>query len=86
MTIHTVYWENADASLFDRIAEEAGGAHFGGKKLKLAPKDLAARVWETVRTRYVIEASGVYRLGNRVKVEIVGGPKGKIVASVLPLD
>ena len=38
------------------------------------------------RGRYMVEASGVYRLGNRVKVEIEGGPKGKVIASVLPLE
>jgi len=86
IAVHTVYWENTDASLFDRIAEQSGGAHFAGKKLKLPPKDLAGRVWKAVRSRYVIEATGVYRLGNRVQVEIVGGPKGKIIASALPLD
>lgn len=85
-TIHTVYWEGADGQLFDRLAENAGGAHFFGKKLKLAPKELAAKVWTAVRGRYDIEASGVYRLGNRVKVDIVGGPKGKLVASTLPLE
>lgn len=86
VSIHTVYWENADASLFDRLSEQSGGSHFAGKKLKLTPKQLAAKVWAAVRSRYVIEATGVYRLGNRVQVEIVGGPKGKVVASALPLD
>jgi len=86
VVIHTVYWENTDGSLFDRIAENAGGAHFAGKKLKLPPQELARKAWAAIRGRYVIEATGVYRLGNRVKVEIVGGPKRKVVASVLPLD
>ncbi len=86
VTIHTVYWENADGSLFNRLAESAGGAHFYGKRMKLMPKELAAKIWAAARGRYVIEANGVYRLGNRVKVEITGGPKGKIVASVLALE
>lgn len=86
VAVHTVYWEGADSDLFDRLAENAGGAHFFGKKLKLDPKALADKVWTAVRGRYEIEATGVYRLGNRLKIEITGGPKGKIITSSLPLE
>jgi hypothetical protein len=86
--IHCVYMENIDGSLFERLAERAAGSWFSAKKLKLPHGELAKVVAANLRGRYELRLTGVYRLGPRVEVELVGVPKsrGKLIATVLSLD
>lgn len=86
--IHVVYYEGVDSRMFRRIALSAGGSYFHAKKLKLEPDELAKKVFEAMRGVYELELSGVYTLGDRIEVEIVGLPKSKrkIRAGALPVD
>lgn len=86
--IHIVYYEGVDSGMFRRVALNAGGAYFHAKKLKIEPDELAKKVFEAMRGVYELELSGVYTLGDRIGVEIVGLPKSKrkIRAGALPID
>lgn len=86
--IHVVYYEGVDGGMFRRVALNAGGAYFHAKKLKLEPDELAKKVFKALRGVYELELSGVYTLGDRVEVEIIGLPKSKrkIRAGALPID
>jgi hypothetical protein len=74
--------------MFQRLAEQSGGAFFAARKLKLDPRPLAARVYAVARGQYEIEASGVYTLGNRVEVTLQGLPKtdGRVRATALVVE
>ena len=75
--IHFVYREGADSGLFEKVAQGAGGAYFFAKKLELKPDELAERVYAAAKGRYEVRVGGVGALGDRIKVEGVGLPKGK---------
>ena len=88
VSIFAVYVTGADKGLFRRLALNSGGAFFGVRKLKLQPKPLTELVYSLLRSHYVLELHGVYRLGDRVEVTIQGLPKSKrkIWAATLPLE
>ena len=86
--IHVVYYEAADVSLFEGIAERTGGLYIYAKRLRLKPNELAERIWKGIRGYYELELSGVNTFGDRVQVDVIGLPKSKkkVVASGLPLE
>ena len=86
--VHVVYHEAADVGLFRRIAQRTGGLYLHSKRLKLEPKELAERVWASIRGYYELTLSGVNSFGDRVEVEVVGLPKSKkkVVATGLPIE
>jgi hypothetical protein len=85
VSIYPVFVIGAERGMFQRLADQSGGAYFAARKLKLDPRPLAARVYSVARGQYEIEVSGVYTLGNRVEVAVQGLPKtdGRIRASAL---
>ena len=76
-SIYPVYVLGAEKGMFRRLADRTGGAYFGAKKLKLKPAELSRRVYSVVRGYYEVGVSGVYTLGDRIKVEVVGLEKSK---------
>jgi hypothetical protein len=88
VSIYPVYVVGAERDMFKRLAERSGGAFFGAKRLKLEPDALARRVYSVVRGYYELQVSGVFTLGNRIEVDILGLPKSKqkIRASVRPIE
>jgi hypothetical protein len=87
-SIYPVFVIGAERGMFQRLADQSGGAYFAARKLKLDPRPLAARVYSVARGQYEIEVSGVYTLGNRVEITVQGLPKtdGKIRATALALE
>ncbi len=87
-SISIAFAQGYDSFLFEKLALGSGGAWFNAKKLRLEPKDLAGRVLSVVRGRYEVAVSGVFALGDRIEVELVGLPKAKrkLVATALPID
>jgi hypothetical protein len=88
VSIYPVFVIGAERSMFQRLADQSGGAYFAARKLKLDPRPLAQRVYSVARGQYEIEVSGVYTLGNRVEVSVQGLPKtdGRIRATALVLE
>ena len=88
VSVFPIYVAGAERSLFRRLAQNSGGAYFGTRKLKLNPQELSKLVYSVVRGHYLLELSGVFTLGDRLKVTIDGLPKSKrkIWASGLPLE
>jgi hypothetical protein len=88
VSIYPVFVMGAERSMFQRLADQSGGAYFAARKLKLDPRPLAARVYSAARGQYEIEVSGVYTLGNRVEVAVQGLPKtdGRIRATALVVE
>lgn len=88
VSVYSVFVRTNARSLLRRLAFRAGGASFAARRLKLAPRILAARVFEAVRSPYELTVTGVYPLGNRLKATISppAGDKKKLSASVLPVD
>ncbi len=77
VSVYPVYVMGVEREMFRRLAGGTGGAYFGAKKLKLKPDELSRRVYSVVRGYYEIGVRGVYALGDRIKVEVVGLPKSK---------
>jgi hypothetical protein len=88
VSLYPVFVIGAERGMFERLADQSGGAFFAARKLKLDPRPLAARVYSVARGQYDVEVSGVYTLGNRVEVTIQGLPKtdGKIRATALVVE
>jgi len=88
VSIYPVFVIGAERSMFQRLADQSGGAYFAARKLKLDPRPLAARVYSVARGQYEIEVSGVYTFGNRVEVAVQGLPKtdGRIRATALVVE
>lgn len=87
-SIFVAFAEGYDSGLFEKLAAGAGGAWFHAKKLDLQPKELAERIYSVIRGRYELTVSGVFTLGDRLEVEVVGLPKSKkkVVATALPVE
>lgn len=88
-TIHFVFEEGVDKSLFEKVALSAAGSWFHAKKLDLKPAEIGENVLQAVRSTYELEVSGVFTLSDALEVEITGAPAErykKPVASVLSLE
>ena len=88
VSVYPVFVRANARSLFRRLALRTGGASFAARRLKLAPRSLARRVFEAVRSPYELAVTGVYTLGDRLEATIrpPAGGKSKVSASVLPVD
>ena len=88
VSLYPVFVIGAERGMFQRLADQSGGAFFAARKLKLDPRPLAERVYSVARGQYELEVSGVYTLGNRVEVMVQGLPKtdGKIRATALVVE
>ncbi len=88
VSVYSVFVRTDARSLLRRFALRTGGASFAARRLKLAPRILATRVFEAVRSPYELTVSGVYTLGDRLEATISPPADGKkkLSASVLPVD
>ena len=77
VSIYPVYVMGVEKGMFRRLAGGTGGAYFAARRLKLKPAELSRRVYSVMRGYYEIGVSGVYSLGDRIKVEVVGLGKSK---------
>lgn len=88
VSIYSVFVRAYDRGLFKRLSMRTGGAYFLPKQLKLDPENIGHQILESVRHSYELTVSGVYSLGDNLKVS-VSGPltdKKKILASALAVD
>ena len=80
--MYVVGWEK---SMFELLARQTGGASFRLKDMRKASNELPGqRIFDVLRSYYIVTLAGNLSLGEKVKVE-VKGPE-KLFASVLPLD
>ena len=88
VSVYPVFVRADARAVFRRFALRTGGASFAARRLKLAPRNLARRVFEAVRRPYELGVTGVYTLGDRLEATIrpPAGGKSKVSASVLPVD
>jgi Mg-chelatase subunit ChlD len=81
VAVFVAYADGLDAGLFEKLAEQTGGAWFHLKKLKLNPLASAQLIHRTLADgTYVLDVSGVDRFGDRLKVEIPKLEKSKMKA------
>lgn len=88
VSIYAVFGRADARSLLRRFSLRTGGASFSARRLKLAPRQLARRVFEAVRHPYELTVSGVYSLGDRIEVTVANpsGSKKRLSASALAVD
>jgi VWFA-related protein len=85
VSIYPVYMLGYGRSLFEKLAEQTGGAPFNIRELsKNVSGSPAARIFEVVRGRYTLTLSGNLSLGEKVKVEVKR--RRKMLVSYLPLE
>jgi hypothetical protein len=89
VAVFLAYAEGLDAGLFEKLAEQTGGAWFHLKKLKLNPLPSAQLIHRTLADgTYMLDVSGVDRFGDRLKVEIprLAKLKMKVIATARPIE
>lgn len=89
VAVFVAYADNLDASLFEKLAEQTGGAWFPLKRLKLTPLASAQLIHRALADgSYVLDVSGVDRFGDRLKIEIpkLGKSNIKAVATARPSE
>ena len=89
VAVFVAYADGLDSGLFEKLAEQTGGAWFYLKKLKLNPLASAQLIHRTLADgTYVLEVSGVERFGDRLKVEIPSLAKSKMnaIATARPIE
>ena len=89
VAVFVAYADGLDAGLFQKLAEQTGGAWFHLKKLKLNPLASAQLIHRALADgTYVLDVSGVDRFGDRLKVEIpkLEKSKTKVVATARPIE
>lgn len=86
--VYSVFARNDDRTALRRLALRTGGASFAARRLKLAPRILAKRIMEAVRSPYELTVSGVFTFGDRVSATVssLPGSKERLTASVLPVE
>jgi hypothetical protein len=69
---------------FEDLARETGGASFNLAAMKKAGKDEpGAKVFEAMRSHYVLTLDGNLRLGDKLRVEVKRSPKPQVSALAL---
>jgi Mg-chelatase subunit ChlD len=89
VAVFVAYADGLDAGLFEKLAEQTGGAWFHLKKLKLNPLASAQLIHRALADgTYVLDVSGVDRFGDRLKVEIpkLGKSSMKVIATARPIE
>ncbi|MCS7316460.1 MAG: hypothetical protein RMI94_15225 [Bryobacterales bacterium] len=84
VSIYPVYVLGSGRSLFENLARQTGGAWFAVRDLKRAGGPPGPRIFEVVRSPYILTLEGDLSLGERVRVEIAR--PGRFQVSALPLD
>ena len=85
VSIYPVYVMGAERSLFELLARETGGASFNLRELRRsADGPPGPRIFEVLRSQYVLTVAGNLSLGERIKVEVKR--PGRLAVSWLPLD
>ncbi|MDA0205891.1 MAG: hypothetical protein O3A53_03770 [Acidobacteria bacterium] len=89
VAVFIAYADGLDAGLFEKLAEQTGGAWFHLKKLKLNPLASAQLIHRTLADgTYLLDVNGVDRFGDRLKVEIprLAKSKMKVVATARVIE
>lgn len=85
VSIYPVYAAGFERSMFEKLARQTGGASFSLQDLRRALKDNpGARIFEAIRSHYMLTLAGNLRLSEKLEVEVQG--RGKLVISALPLE
>lgn len=84
VSIYPVYVLGSGRSLFENLARQTGGAWFAVRDLKRAGGPPGPRIFEVIRSPYILTLEGDLSLGERVKVEITR--QGRFQVSALPLE
>lgn len=84
VSIYPVYVLGSGRSLFENLARQTAGACFVLRDLKRAGSTPGARIFDVIRSPYVLTLSGALSLGERVKVEITRPARFEV--SALPLE
>ncbi len=84
VSIYPVYVLGSGRSLFENLARQTGGAWFAVRDLKRAGGPPGPRIFEVIRSPYLVTLEGELSLGERVKVEITR--EGRFQVSALPLE
>lgn len=88
VSIYTVFARNDARGYLRRLALRTGGAPFAARRLRLQPRELAAKILKAVHHPYWLSAEGVFALGDQVSITVrqTAGSKAKLTASALPVD
>jgi len=85
VSIYPVYVVGVERSLFELLARETGGATFNLRELRRhVPGPPGPRVFEVLRSYYILTVAGNLSLGEKIKVEVKR--PGKWMVSWLALD
>jgi len=84
VSIYPVYVLGSGRSLFENLARQTGGAWFALRDLRRPGSSPGARIFEVIRSPYVLSLSGNLSLGEKVRVE-VSRPL-RLQVSALPLE
>ena len=85
VSIYPVFLTGASKSMFENLARQTGGAVFNLRDMEKAEhKGIGARIFEVLRSHYVVTLQGNLSLGEKVKVE--ARPGSKLFASALPQE
>jgi VWFA-related protein len=85
VSIYPVYVIGYERGMFESLARSTGGASFNLRDMKRASDDRpGARIFEVIRSHYVLSVAGNLGLGERVRVEVK--TPAKVLVSVLPAE
>jgi VWFA-related protein len=84
VSIYPAYIAGVERSLFETLARETGGASFNLRDMKKAGNaEPGAKVFEAVRSHYVLTLAGNLGLGEKLRVEVKRAPKAQVSAMAL---
>ncbi len=84
VSIYPVYVLGSGRSLFESLARQTAGASFALRELKRSGATPGPRIFEVIRSPYVLSLSGDLSLGEKVKVEV--NRPVRLHVSSLPLE
>ena len=85
VSIYPVYVMGYEKSLLDGLARQTGGASFNLREMrKNLDKNTGARVFEALRSHYVLTVAGNLPLSEKAKLE--ANRPGKLFVSTLPVE
>jgi VWFA-related protein len=85
VSVFPVFVASQERPMFERLAQQTGGATFVLRQQQRAPDtQAAARVFEVLRSQYTLSVTGNLALGERIRIE-VKRPE-RLIISGLPLD
>ncbi len=85
VSVYPVYVIGYERSMFENLARQTGGASFNLREMRKASEGTPGpRIFEGVRSHYILTVTGNLGLGEKLKVE-VKRPE-KVFTSALPLE